>query len=144
MASHSSAVPVRSHPVHGILSAYPLAFFTGALATDIIYSQSTNMMWANFSAWLIAAGILMGVLAGLVGIVDAIAARGRRRRARPWPHSLLTGAMMIVALVNAFIHSRDAWTSVVPTGIVLSAVATGLALVSSWMGYSLQARQETL
>jgi uncharacterized membrane protein len=144
MASHSSAVPVRSHPIHGILSAYPLAFFTGAFATDLIYLQSANMMWANFSAWLIAAGILMGVLAGLVGIVDAIAARSRRRQARRWPHSLLTSAMMIVALVNAFIHSRDAWTSVVPTGIILSAVATVLAIVSSWMGYSLQSRQETL
>lgn len=142
MASHSPAVPVRTHPIHGILSAYPLAFFTGALATDIIYSQSTNMMWANFSAWLIAAGILMGVLAAVVGIIDAVAARGRQRRARPWAHSLLTGAMMILALVNAFIHSRDAWTSVVPTGITLSAIVTVLALASSWMGYSLHARQE--
>jgi uncharacterized membrane protein len=142
MASLSPAAPMRSHPIHGILSAYPLAFFTGALATDIVYAQTANMMWANFSAWLIAAGILMGVMAALVGIADAIAARGRRRRTRPWPHSLLTGAMMVVALVNAFVHSRDAWTSVVPTGIILSVIVTVLALASSWMGYTLQARQE--
>jgi uncharacterized membrane protein len=134
---------MRTHPVHGILSAYPLAFFTGALVTDVIYSKSTNMMWANFSIWLITAGLLMGVLAAVAGIADAIASRGRvPSRRRPWPHSVATGLTMVLALVNAFVHSRDAWTSVVPTGLVLSAIVAVLALVSSWLGYSLEARQE--
>ena len=134
---------VRSHPIHGILAAYPLAFFTGALATDVIYVESTNMMWANFSIWLITAGLLMGVLAAVAGIIDALTSRNRGRHARrPWPHTVVTGLMMALALVNAFIHSRDAWTSVVPTGVVLSTIVAVLALVSSWLGYSLQTRQE--
>jgi uncharacterized membrane protein len=135
--------PARSHPIHGILSAYPLAFFTGAFATDVIYVESANMMWANFSVWLITAGLLMAVLAAIAGIVDAIASsrRGRRGR-RPWPHTLVTGLMMALALVNAFIHSRDAWTSVVPSGIILSAIVAVLAVASSWLGYALEARQE--
>ncbi|WP_419827066.1 DUF2231 domain-containing protein [Sphingomonas sp.] len=134
---------MRTHPVHGILSAYPLAFFTGAFATDVIYARSANMMWANFSTWMITAGLLMGVFAAVAGIVDAVTSRGRARRTRrPWPHSVTTGLMMALGLVNAFIHSRDAWTSVVPIGLVLSAVVAVLALVSSWLGYSLEARQE--
>lgn len=136
---------VWTHPVHGILAAYPLAFFTGAFATDLIYVESANMMWANFSVWLITAGLLMAVLAAIAGIADALMSRNRARRGRrPWPHTLATGLMMALALVNAFVHSRDAWTSVVPTGIVLSALVAVLALVSSWLGYSLEARQETI
>jgi uncharacterized membrane protein len=132
----------RAHPIHGILSAYPLAFFTGALATDITYLNTANMQWANFSVWLIAGGLFMGVLAAIVGIVDAIANRGRGRARRPMLHSVGTLLMMALALLNAFIHSRDAWTSVVPSGIILSVIVSILALATSWSGYSLQARQD--
>lgn len=131
--------PTSSHPIHGILAAYPLACFTGALATDVAYANSANMQWANFSVWLIAVGCAGAVLAALAGIVDALAHRGRTGR-RPWPHSLATLLMLVLAVVNAFVHSRDAWTSVVPTGLMLSAVVAVLALVTAWSGYSLETR----
>lgn len=146
MATHyPGSAPVRTHPVHGLLSAFPLAFFTAALVTDCAYAATAEMQWANFSVWLIAAGVAMGLLAAIAGLVDALASRrcGIRTR-RPWPHSLGTLAMMVLAVVNGFIHSRDAWTSVVPTGLVLSAIVALLAIATSWMGYSLEARQETI
>ncbi len=130
----------RAHPIHGILAAYPLAFFTGALVTDIIYLNTAQMQWANFSVWLIAGGLFMGGLAAIAGIVDAVANRGRARRRRPWWHSVGTLMMLALALLNAFIHSRDAWTSVVPTGIILSVIVSVLALASSWSGYALEGR----
>ncbi|MBA4090987.1 MAG: hypothetical protein C0494_10375 [Sphingobium sp.] len=133
---------VRAHPVHGILSAYPLAFFTAAFVADIAYANSAQMQWANFAVWLITGGLLMGVLAAFAGIVDALLYKGTRRRS--WPHSIGVLLMMILALFNAFIHSRDGWTSVVPTGLILSAIVSVLALVTSWMGYSLEARREGL
>ena len=134
----------RTHPIHGMLAAYPLALFTAAFVTDIAYVNSYQIMWADFSIWLIAGGLFMGVLAAIVGIVDAVANRSKRygARRRPWPHTLGTALMMGLALINAFIHSRDAWTSVVPSGIILSGIVAVLAVVTSWMGYSLEARQE--
>jgi len=135
-------VAAAFHPIHGILSAYPLAFFTGALATDIIYARTAQMQWANFSIWLITGGLLMAALAVVAGIVDALASRGRVRRGRPWWHGVATAVMLVLALINAFVHSRDAWTSVVPTGLALSAVVTVLALVTSWTGFQLQVRGE--
>lgn len=142
--AHSSAA-VRAHPVHGILSAFPLAFFVGALVTDIIYAKTANMMWANFSVWQITFGLVGGVLAALAGIVDAIVHRGRPRPKREGStmHNLLSIFMLAFALVNAFVHSRDAWTSVVPTGLTLSVVTAILAVASSWLGFHLLAREGT-
>jgi uncharacterized membrane protein len=134
---------VRAHPVHGILSAYPLALFTAAFVADIAYADSAQMQWANFAVWLLAGGLLMGALAAIAGIVEALLYKGARGR-RPWPHSIGVALMMILALFNAFVHSRDGWTSVVPTGLVLSAIVSVLALATSWMGYSLEARQDAL
>ncbi|KQS03697.1 hypothetical protein ASG11_05105 [Sphingomonas sp. Leaf357] len=130
-----------SHPIHGMLAAYPLAFFSAALVSDIAYANTAQMQWANFSVWLIAGGLLMGLLAAIAGIADAVMHRGVPRR-RPWPHSIGVGLMMMLALINAFIHSRDAWTSVMPAGLILSAIVAVLAVATSWMGYSLEARQE--
>lgn len=125
-------------PIHGILAAYPLACFTGALLTDVAYANSANMQWANFSVWLITAGVITGLLAALAGIADALAHRGQRRRKRSAWHNLATIVMLVLAVINGFIHSRDAWTSVVPTGLVLSALTAMLALVTAWSGYALE------
>jgi uncharacterized membrane protein len=144
MASRAYASPAgRAHPVHGILSAFPLAFFTGALATDIIYAESTNMMWANFSVWQITFGLIGGVLAAVAGIVDAVVHRGRPRPRREGSalHNLLSIFALAFALVNVFVHSRDAWTSVVPTGLILSVVTVVLAVAASWLGFLVLARQ---
>ena len=138
-----SRAAARAHPVHGILSAYPLALFSAALVTDIAYARTARMMWADFSIWLITGGLVMGGLALVAGLVDALGRRGRARPRGSWGHAIGTLVMLALALVNAFIHSRDAWTSVVPTGLVLSAIVTVLALATSWQGFSLQAREGT-
>ena len=63
---------IAANPLHTILAAYPIAFFTGAMVTDLVYAQTYEMQWANFSVWMIAAGLVMAGLAGVAGIVDAV------------------------------------------------------------------------
>ncbi len=135
--SHPGAARVFV-PLHGILAAFPLALFVSAFFSDWVYAESANMQWANFSAWLITGGIFMAVLAGIAGIADVLMlGRGARRRSSL--HSILTVVVLVTAVVNAFVHSRDGWTSVVPTGIILSAITAVLVLVASWIGYSVRA-----
>lgn len=123
------------HPIHGMLAAYPLAFFTAALLTDIAYAKTAQMQWANFSVWLITGGVIMGFFAAIAGIVDALVTRRAKERSSAL-HSILTISTFVVAIINGFIHSRDAWTSVVPAGLLLSAITTALVLFTSWTGYS--------
>ena len=135
-----------AHPVHGILSAFPVALFPAALVADIAYANSANMQWANFAVWLIAGGCAMGVIAALVWIGDALLFRRHRPRragggAGGIVHGLATLLMLALGIVNGFIHSRDAWTSVVPTGLVLSVIVSILALAAGWQGYTLMARE---
>lgn len=134
----TSASPTSSHPIHGILAAYPLVCFTGALVTDVAYANSAVVQWANFSVWLIAAGCVVGVLAAIAGIVAALSHRDRRRGRRPLWHGVATAAMLVLAIVNGFVHSRDGWTAVVPTGLVLSAIVALLALITAWSGFALE------
>jgi uncharacterized membrane protein len=45
--------------------------------------------------------------------------------------------VLVLAFFNTLIHSRDAWTSVVPTGIILSFVTVLILPVTGWLGWSL-------
>ncbi len=132
-----------STPVFRILAAFPIALFSGALLTDIAYALTADMLWADFSDWLLAFGMLMGGLAAIVGIVDLIA--NRHIRGRPVV-TLLIGSVVVLALglLNNFVHSRDAWTSVVPQGLALSAITVLVMLVTAWLAASALARNAAL
>lgn len=141
---HATQPVPPPHPIHTLLAAFPLAFFTAAFLTDLTYVNTAEMQWANFSVWLITGGLIMGGFAALAGIVDFARNRRRVRRApRPWFHSVLNVAVLGLALVNAFVHSRDAWTSVMPTGIILSGIVAVLVIVSSWTGTTVAHRLST-
>ena len=45
--------------------------------------------------------------------------------------------VLVLALFNSFIHSRDAWTSVVPTGLMLSAITVLVMLFTGWLGWAM-------
>jgi uncharacterized membrane protein len=136
-ANPASTARIAGHPIHPMLVPFPIVCFTGALLTDIAYARTADIMWSNFSAWLLAAGIIMGVLAALAGMIDFIGNRRVRAQKPAWPHLLGNLVVLALALWNNLIHSRDAWTSVVPTGLVLSALTVALMLVTAWLGSSL-------
>lgn len=122
------------HPLHAILLAFPFSLFLGALVSDIAYFRSYEIQWANFAAWLNAGGLLGGGLALLWALINLF--RGpmyRRGRALAYVVALL--AAFGVGFVNALVHAKDAWATM-PEGLYLSAVATALALVAAWIGYS--------
>ena len=132
-----STAKIFGHPIHPMLVPFLLAFFVGAFVTDIVYSQTENLMWQYFSIWLITGGLIMGGLAALVGFIDYFGDREVRAQRPATPHMLLNVVAMIVSLVNAFVHSRDGWNSVMPAGIILSGIVTMLAIVTSWNGFQL-------
>ena len=120
-----------------MLVPFPIAFFTAALVTDIAYWRTAELMWSHFSSWLIAAGLIIGGLAAVAGLIDFIADRGVRAQAPAWPHALGNAAALTIAGFNAFVHARDGWTAVVPMGLVLSACVVAILTVTGWLGWSM-------
>lgn len=133
----NSTAEVAGHPIRPMLVPIPIVCFIGALITDIAYFMTAEMMWANFSAWLLVVGLIFGVLAAVAGLIDFLGNRLIRSRAPAWPHLVGNVAVLILAFFNALIHTRDAWTSVVPTGLVLSIVTVLILPVTGWLGWAL-------
>lgn len=99
---------------------FPVVCFTLALLTDLAYWRSSNLMWQNFSAWLLFAGLVMGALAVLVGLIDLLLRKERAHAGRSWLCLGGQGAVLVLALVNSLVHAGDGWTAVVPNGLLLS------------------------
>ena len=111
-----------------------------AFCTDYTYYTTALWQWANFSAWFITAGLIVTGVAAILLLIDF--ATGRAGRLNTASFFLVTAAALL-SLVNAFVHSRDAWTSVVPQGILLSAVSTILLLIAGARGWSLAMSRAT-
>ncbi len=122
-------------PIHPTIMSFPIACFVGTLLTDIAYWNTADMMWADFSAWLISAGVILGWLAGIGGLVD-LAGRRYGTATRTWTYATGNVVVLILATINLFIHTRDAWTSVVPWGLALSAATIVVLLVTSGIGWA--------
>lgn len=112
------------------------ALLMAALFTDYMYSSNALMQWANFSAWLIAGGLVLALIAAIILLVEV--ALGRAGAIR-WLDFILLAGAAVLSIVNVFVHTRDAWTSVVPTGLTLSIIVAILLFVAGIRGWMVAA-----
>jgi uncharacterized membrane protein len=137
-ANLKSAKRRRGRPIHGLLVSFSVAYFAGALATDVAYWQMPDVMWERFSIWLIVAGLVTAGLATIAYVIDLAA---RRRIDRPaWPRAIGYAIAVLLALTNAFVHSRDGYTAVVPTGLTLSAAVVVVLVLTALAAKALKNR----
>ena len=137
-ANSKSARRHREKPIHRLLVSFSAAYFVGALASDLVYRQMPDVMWERFSIWLITAGLIMAGLAVIAYVID-LAAR-RRIEGPAWPRVIGYAIAVLLALANAFVHSRDGYTAVVPTGLTLSALVVVVLVLTALVARALTNR----
>jgi uncharacterized membrane protein len=111
-----------------------------AFATDVTYAKTLLFQWDNFSIWLLTGGLLLAAFAGLALVLDIAL---RRIAAIDWLRFSGFVAAALLSLLNAFVHSRDAYTAVVPQGLALSALVSAILLILGWRGWGVSARHSS-
>jgi uncharacterized membrane protein len=126
------AVRIGRRPFYPWLTAFAASCMVGALATDIAYWATANVIWTDFSDWLLIAGVIVGLLSIVVALIEALARRAPRRRPA-WPFWLGGIVALVLGFFDMLVHTRDAWTSVVPWGLTLSAATVLVLIVAAFM-----------
>jgi len=68
-----SKVKSLGHPIHPMLVNFPLGLLMTSAVFDIIHLITGNGYWSGIALWMIAAGVITGLLAAIVGTIDAVA-----------------------------------------------------------------------
>ncbi|MEX0762455.1 MAG: DUF2231 domain-containing protein [Dehalococcoidia bacterium] len=122
------------HNVHPMLIVFPLGLLTTSLAFDVIHLITDEALWAEIAYWLIAGGVVGGLLAGLFGLLDWMKIPSETRAKQIGSvHGL--GNVVVTALFAASWFLRmDEPTAPGIVPIVLSVAGVLLALVTGWLG----------
>jgi uncharacterized membrane protein len=122
------------HPIHPMLIVFPLGLLGMSLLFDILHLATGGEHWALVSYYMIAAGILSGLLAAPFGLIDWLGLPGGTRAKRI---GLLHGGGNVVVLLLftlSWFLRRDLPTAPGGLEVGLSVIAVLLALVSGWLG----------
>jgi uncharacterized membrane protein len=130
-----SRAKVLRHPAHPMLIVFPLGLLSTAVVFDIIYLVTHRSGFALAAGYIIAGGILGGLVAAFAGLVDWLAIpAGTRAKRIGTIHGL--GNLVVVGLFAASWGLRVQAGGWQPTGWALCASFAGLALagVTGWLG----------
>lgn len=129
-----SRAKLFGHPVHPMLIVFPLGLLATSFIFDIVYLSTDNPRWADISFWMIASGIVGGLLAAIFGLIDFLAIpSGTRAKRIGAMHGI--GNVLVVSLFAAsWLVRYDVPMVPEPGAIVLSGLAVALALFTGWLG----------
>src|ERR1700745_3943696 len=91
------------HPIHPMVIVFPLGLLTVAGIFDIIHIFTHNSHLADSSYWMIAAGIIGGLIAAVFGLIDWVGIpKGTRAKFIGLIHGLSNVVIMMLFIGSWF------------------------------------------
>lgn len=136
-----SRAKLFGHAIHPVLIVFPLGLLSAGVIFDVIYLIWGNPTMGVVAYWMIAAGIIGGLLAAPFGWIDwfAIPSETRAKSVGLW-HGLLNVSVLLLFIGSWYFRTYGGAesSSVVQYGLSFAAVV--LALVAGWLGGELVER----
>src|SRR6186997_250396 len=96
-----SKAKVLGHSAHQMMIVFPLGLLATGVVFDVIHLAGHNPTMALVAYWMIAAGLVGGLIAAPLGLIDWLAIpRGTRAKAIGAAHGLTNVAVVVVFLVS--------------------------------------------
>ncbi len=128
------------HAIHPILIVYPLGLLSAAVIFDVIYLLTANPTWTTVSFWMIAAGIIGGLLAAIFGLIDYLNIPGGTRASRiGLLHGLVNLGVMILFIASWLLRRNSPEVPSI-TAFALSFAGVAASLLGGWLGGELVER----
>lgn len=122
------------HPIHQMLIVFPLGLLATSFIFDIVYLATDNSRFADISFFMIASGIVGGLLAAVFGLVDWLAIPKATRAKRIGAIHGIGNVIVVGLFAASWLLRYDAPLLPETMAIVLSGAGVSLALVTGWLG----------
>ena len=129
------------HPIHQMLIAFPLGVLAMALVfglVALVWNRHAGLFAASF--YMIAAGVIAGLLAAVFGLIDFLAIPDGTRAKRVGRLHGIGNVVVVVLFAASWLLRRGAPGDPATRAIVLAALGAGLATITGWLGGELVGR----
>jgi len=129
-----SRAKLFGHPIHQMLIVFPLGLLATALLFDAVRLITGNGFWSELSYWMIAAGVVAGLVAAPFGLVDWLAIPWRTRAKRIGAiHG--AGNVVVIGMYGiSWLMRTGSPASPETPALALAFLGGGLALITGWLG----------
>jgi len=137
-----SKAHIKSHPLHPILVAFPIAFFIGALVFDLLYLITGKPAMWQTGYYMACAGIVGALVAAVPGAIDYFytvppKSSGKKRATQHAIINLLN--VFVFAFAVYYRRSEEAGNIVV---VATEGIGVVLLSIAGWMGGTLVHRNQ--
>ncbi len=130
-----SRTKLFGHPVHPMLIVFPVGLLATSLLFDILYFITRNTNFTTASYYMIAAGVIGGLLAAIFGFIDwlGLPVDSRAKRVGSW-HGVGNVTLVVLFIISWFLRRGSAHFVPSALAFILALVAIGIALMTAWIG----------
>ena len=135
-----SKIKIFGHPIHPMLVAFPVAFYTGALAAFIAYNSNNDPFWFKVGYVVNAAGVFMAVVAALPGFIDWIYIPSDSKAKKTGVFHMICNVLaLLLYAVNIWLL-KEKWNDANPdlgSALILTGAGFVVTLIAGFLGWTL-------
>ena len=136
-----SKAKIGGHPLHPMLVAFPIAFYTATLVSYIAYWTTANPFWFHVAVVANIAGVGTAFVAAVPGFIDWAfgVPTGSPAKTTGMFHMLLQVGALIIFAIDAVLQWHK-WGAAAPTvgaSVLLALLGTTLTMIGGALGWKM-------
>jgi len=137
-----SKAKISNHPIHPMLVAFPIAFYTATVAAYAYYGfGGNNLFWFQLGYVANIAGIVTALIAAVPGFIDWAAGIPNETAAKRtgWTHMLLNVSALVLFGISAWLSYAELGAFLPNVGwqIALGVIGLGMTMTAGFYGWEL-------
>lgn len=129
-----SRAKLLGHPIHQMLIVFPVGLLAMAVIFDALALLAGYTQLSQAAYWMIAAGIVTGLLAAPFGTIDWLAIPSGTRAKRIGAVHGMGNVVVVLLFAGSWLLRPDAESFPNTTALALSFAGGALALFTAWLG----------
>lgn len=137
-----SKIKITGHPVHPMLTPFPIVFFTTTLASFIIFDFTHDVFWYRAAVTANIAGCAMWGITAVPGILDWISIPRGKTNYKVLKHALSNAMAFIVFSLNAILFGMRWQMHLTYTfaPVLLSSIGMVFTVIAGFFGWEIVQR----
>ena len=128
------------HAIHPIMIVFPLGLLSTAAIFDVLYLITANTTFSTVSFWMIAAGLIGGLVAALFGFIDFLNIPSGTRAKRIGIYHAVVNVIAMILFAASLLLRWDRPETPETLAFVLSFAGFLISQLGGWFGGELVER----